>query len=95
MAGMWASWVMDGYPVARAATSNGHWVYTLYSNGNNYPFVHALDTVNRTAVCIGVPWNWATDQTAINSATLEVLGGKLSIAGKFVLDRTTFKVTKS
>jgi hypothetical protein len=89
-----ASWVMDGYPVARAATSNGHWVYTLYSNGNNYPFVHALDTVNRTAVCIGVPWNWATDQTAIDSATLEVRGGKLSIAGKFVLDRTTFKVTK-
>jgi hypothetical protein len=90
-----ASWVMDGYPVARAATTNGQWVYTLYSNGNNYPFVHALDTVNRTAVCIGVPWNWATDQTAINSATLAVRGSKLTIAGKFVLDRTTFKVTKS
>jgi hypothetical protein len=89
-----ASWVMDDYPVARAATANGNWVYTLYSNGNNYPFVHALDTVHRTAVCIGIPWNWVSDQTALNSATLSVKGGKLSIAGRFLLDRTTFKVTK-
>jgi hypothetical protein len=89
-----ASWVMEGYPVARASTTNGHWVYTLYSNGNNYPFVHALDTVTRTAVCVGIPWDWATDQTAINSATLSILRDKLSIAGKFVLDRSTFKVTK-
>jgi hypothetical protein len=88
------SWLMSGYPVARAQTDNGHWVYTLYSNQNNYPFVHALNTVDRTAVCIGIPWNWASDQTAINSATLEVQGGQLSIAGKFMLDRTTFKVKK-
>jgi hypothetical protein len=88
-------WLMDGYPVARAATANGHWVYTLYSDQNNYPFVHALDTVHRTAVCIGIPWNWVGDQTAINSATLAIKGEKLSIAGRFLLDRTTFKVTKA
>jgi hypothetical protein len=85
---------MSGMPVARASSADGRWVYTLYSVGDNYPFVHALDTVHRTAVCIGIPWNWATDQTAINSATLAIEGNALSIAGKFVLDRSTFEVTK-
>jgi hypothetical protein len=87
-------WNMNGYPVGRAASPNGRWVYTLYSNQNNYPFVHALDTVNRTAVCIGIPWDWSGDQQAINSATLEVKGGKLAISDRFLLDRSTFKVTK-
>lgn len=88
-------WLMNGYPVARAATENGRWVYTLYSNPNNYPFVHALDTVHRTAVCIGIPFDWTTDQAQINQSTLRVDGGKLNIGGSFVLDRTSFKVTKA
>jgi hypothetical protein len=87
-------WLMEGYPVARAATENGRWVYTLYSSGNNYPFVHALDTVHRTAVCTGIPWNWTADQQAINNATLRVEGGKLAIGSEFMLDRATFKVKK-
>ncbi len=88
-------WLMNGYPVARATTENGRWVYTLYSNPNNYPFVHALDTVHRTAVCIGIPLDWTADQQTINDATLRVDGGKLKIGALFVLDRATFKVTKS
>jgi hypothetical protein len=87
-------WLMNGYPVARATTGNGDWVYTLYSNPDNYPFVHALDTVHRTAVCIGIPMNWTTNQAQINQATLRVEGGKLSIGSQYVLDRSTFKVTK-
>jgi hypothetical protein len=87
-------WLMNGYPVARATTENGRWVYTLYSNPDNYPFVHALDTVHRTAVCIGIPMNWTTNQAQINEATLRVEGGKLSIGGLYVLDRSTFTVTK-
>jgi hypothetical protein len=87
-------WLMDGYPVARASSADGRWVYTLYSNSNNYPFVHALDSVNRTAVCVGIPWDWSTDQQAINNATLTVKGGTLAISGRFALDRTTFKVRK-
>jgi hypothetical protein len=90
-----AGWLMNGYPIDRIATSTGRWVYTFYSNPSNYPFVHALDTVTRTAVCIGIPWNWVTDQSAINSATMSFKGGKLVIAGKFALDRSTFKVTKT
>ncbi len=87
-------WLMNGYPVARAATENGRWVYTLYSNPDNYPFVHALDTMNRTAVCVGIPFNWTTEQAQINQSTLRIEGGKLLIGGSFVLDRTTLKVTK-
>src|SRR5262245_38536462 len=87
-------WNMNGYPVARAESPDGRWVYTLYSNPNNYPFVHALDTVGQTAVCIGIPWDWTANQQAINGATLTVQGGKLAIGDRFLLDRTTFKVAK-
>jgi hypothetical protein len=90
-----ASWNMEGFPVSRVTTADGRWVYTFYANGNNYPFVHALDAVNRTAVCVGIPWSWATDQSAIDNATLKIVGGKLSIDGRFMLDRTTFEVTKT
>ena len=87
-------WNMNGYPVARATTQNGHWVYTLYSNANNYPFVHALDTIGRTAVCIGIPWDWTANQQEIDQSTLRIQGNKLMIGGRFVLDRATYKVVK-
>ena len=51
---------MTGYPVSRATAPDGRFVYTLYQQNDNYPFVHALDTVHRTAVCIGLPWKWWT-----------------------------------
>ena len=38
---------------SRAATSpDGRWAYTLYDGAGRHPFVHALDTVGRTAACI-------------------------------------------
>jgi hypothetical protein len=91
------SWNMEGFPVARATTADARWVYTFYSNADNYPFVHALDAVNRRAVCVGIPWKWTTaaDQSEISNATLKIVGGKLSIGGRFMLDRATFEVTKS
>jgi hypothetical protein len=88
-------WLMEGYPVARTASPGGRWVYTLYSNPNNYPFVHALDTVSRTAVCVGIPLNWTTAETTIDSSTLSVKGNELVLSSGYVLDRTTFKVTKT
>lgn len=42
---------MRGYPITRAMSPDGRWAYTLYGGGE-HPFVHALDTVERTAVCI-------------------------------------------
>jgi hypothetical protein len=47
------SWVMSGWPAARATTSDGRWVYTLYSNPGGFPFVHALDTMRGVAHCVG------------------------------------------
>jgi len=87
-------WNMNGYPVARATTKDGRFVYTLYSNANNYPFVHALDTVHRTAVCVGIPWDWTADQQAINESTLSIRGDQLAVGGRFLLDRSTYKVVK-
>jgi DNA-binding beta-propeller fold protein YncE len=49
-------WVMEGSPMTRATSADGRWVYTLYSRPGGYPFVHALDTVNGVAHCIGLPW---------------------------------------
>jgi hypothetical protein len=42
---------MTGAPVTRATSPDGRWAYTLYSSAP-HPFVHALDTERRTAVCI-------------------------------------------
>ncbi len=93
-----AGWVMAGYPIARAATSNGGWVYTLYRQDNNYPFIHALDTIHHTAVCVGLPANWTTDSGWISTARLKLDAGMLAIntqRGKtrFLLNTKTFRVT--
>jgi len=49
-------WVMAGYPLTRATSADGRWVYTLYARPDGYPFVHALDSVRGVAHCIGIPW---------------------------------------
>jgi hypothetical protein len=54
-------WVMRGFPVARATSGDGRWVYTLYRNDGGYPFVHALETVKGKAHCIGLPWQGSQD----------------------------------
>lgn len=96
-----AGWTMHGYPVARAATASGSRVYTLYSPGNNYPFIHALDTVAKTAVCVGLPLSWA-DQNTLNGARLKLSddGRRLTVSGPrlgapITVDTRTFKVTRA
>jgi hypothetical protein len=42
---------MGGLPMTRATGPGGRWVYTLYGGGTE-TFIHALDTVGRTAACI-------------------------------------------
>src|SRR5919197_5999117 len=46
---------MQGLPVTRLMSPDGRWAYTLYSRGDEEPFIHALDTQNRTAACIDLP----------------------------------------
>jgi len=43
---------MNGLPVTRVSSPDGRWAYTLYDAAGKHPFVHALDTRDRKAVCI-------------------------------------------
>jgi len=56
---------MSGAPVNRATTADGRWDFTLHLRGNGTGFIHALDTVRRSAVCVDLPWqamdSWAYD----------------------------------
>jgi hypothetical protein len=69
---------MRGYPVARATSADGGWVYTLYTRtpDGGRPFVHALNAAARAAFCIDLP-SWP-DQD-IFGARLELTsdGGQL------------------
>lgn len=89
------SWIMRGRATARATSTDGRWVYTLYTNPGGYPFVHALDTVKATAHCIGIPWP-ATDpnQNAVNNMPLSLTAKKLKIGAYATIDRKTLRVKK-
>jgi hypothetical protein len=43
---------MNGFPMTRVASPDGRWAYTLYDGAGKRPFIHALDTRDRKAVCI-------------------------------------------
>ena len=65
---------MSGVPLSRVMDARGRWAYTLYS-GHKHPFVHALDTERRTAVCIDL------DLRHLRGAALELHGGGLDVVG--------------
>jgi hypothetical protein len=46
---------MEGFPVTQVVPARNGWVYTLYSNDEHGPFVHALDAANGFAICIDLP----------------------------------------
>jgi hypothetical protein len=46
---------MTGIPMTRVTSADGRWAYTLYSRPSGAPFIHALDTTHRRAVCIDLP----------------------------------------
>lgn len=71
-------WVMQGWAVNRVTSADGRWAYTLYANPGGYPFIHALDTVNGVAHCVGLPWK-ATDQTAVYNFALALKGNSLAV----------------
>lgn len=54
-------WTMQGYPLSRATSADGRFVYTLYQNPGGTPFVHALDSLRGTAHCVGIPWQGGQD----------------------------------
>jgi hypothetical protein len=66
---------MSGVPLSRVSDTEGRWAYTLYS-GAKHPFVHALDTERRTAVCIDL------DLRNLRGVGLEIHGGRLDVVGE-------------
>ncbi|HEY8407890.1 MAG TPA: hypothetical protein VIK66_07930 [Gaiellaceae bacterium] len=95
-----ASWVMQGWAVTRATSANGRWIYTLYANPGGYPFVHALDTVNSVAHCVGLPWPATNgEQGAVFNYSLRLKGHMLAVRyqGGSVfrtINTTNWKVSK-
>jgi hypothetical protein len=68
---------MTGAPVTRATSPDGRWAYTLYSS-EPHPFVHALDTERRTAVCIDLD----RLRGGVWGATLQLHGPTLDVVGR-------------
>ena len=63
---------MRGIPLTRTSSADGRWAYTLYDGAGEEPFIHALDTEHRTAVCIDLP---ALTGANLSVIRLAVLGG--------------------
>ena len=68
---------MTGAPVTREASADGRWAYTLYDS-SPHPFVHALDTERRTAVCIDLD----RIRGGMWGATLQLSGPTLTVVGR-------------
>jgi hypothetical protein len=71
---------MRGYPVARATSPGGDWVYTLYTRAPDQGnvFVHALNAAGRYAFCIDLP-HWPS--------AANIWGARLEVSGPMVLVR--------
>jgi hypothetical protein len=86
---------MTGIPMTRLASSDWQWAYTLYSRAEGAPFIHALDTKNRAAVCIDLPWNVSPD--ALQNVRMKLREGQLLVTQRTTgllatVDLTSFKV---
>jgi hypothetical protein len=92
------SWVMQGLPVTRVSSADGRWAYTLYANPGGYPFVHALDTVNRSAHCVGVPWRGDGNEPWGMRLALRLDGKSLAVnrssgLGFVAIDLSSWKIS--
>jgi len=90
------SWVMEGSPLTRTTSADGRWVYTMYSRPGGYPFIHALDTVQGVAHCIGLPWTGG--QAALTNIRLGIRDGKLAVHWKsgrawLAVNTTNWRIT--
>ena len=89
---------MRGYPITRATSPDGRLAYTLYDGAGEHPFIHALDTVGRTAVCIDLHALMGRGDlydlrlaVSEDGTTLEVRGGSDAVA---VVDTRTYEVAE-
>jgi hypothetical protein len=87
---------MRGFPITRATSAGGRWEYTLYDGAGSHPFVHALDTVGRTATCIDL--DALAGHGDLAALRLAFDGGKLIVRDPtgplLAVDRATFRVSE-
>jgi hypothetical protein len=81
---------MVGTPMTRVMSRDGRWAYTLYQAEE--PFVHALDTVNRTAVCIDLPQLEGQD---LSATKLRLSPSTLRVGLRVTIDTRTHAVVKT
>ena len=90
---------MQGAPWARARSTDGAWVYTLYVKPGGTAFVHALDTAQRRAFCVDLPWHSTQEALARVRLSLALAGRALVLSKRgavgrlAIVDTQTFKVT--
>lgn len=88
--------LMIGQALTRATTRDGRWAHTLYAKPK-YPFIHALDSVRRKALCIDLPVGLSKSrQMGLrlklgSGRMLEVRNGRETVAA---VDTRTFEVHK-
>jgi hypothetical protein len=84
---------MRGVPFTRVTSPDGRYAYTLYAGGDK-PFIHALDTMSRSAACIDIPPIPLNDQISLRlrGRRLTVLAGGSPIS---YVDAATRKVSKA
>jgi hypothetical protein len=82
---------LRGWPSTRTTGPGGRWEYTLYA-GSKEPFIHALDTVHRTSICIDLPKRLAKAKR-IWSFKLELHGDRVAVVdrGKVVASASRFR----
>jgi hypothetical protein len=71
-------------PVTRIMSADGRWAYTLY-DGGSAPFIHALDTVARTAFCVELP--------ALRGAAVYTLRLARTASGSLAIERAGIPLT--
>jgi hypothetical protein len=86
---------MGGLPMTRVMSRDGRWAYTLYGGGDE-TFIHALDTVGRTAACIDLEMLAPGADLSRVRLVLSADGGRIRVrdAGELVatVDTRTFAV---
>jgi hypothetical protein len=70
---------MAGLPMSRATSPDGRWEYTLYDGGGHEPFIHALDTVGRSAVCIDLPQLEGRNDLSLMRLDVDPSGGPITV----------------
>jgi hypothetical protein len=86
---------MRGAPLSRATSADGRWAYTLYDGAGGTPFIHALDTRDRTARCIDL--GALAGRNDLWRLRLHMNGGQVAVRGPhgavLAVDTRTFAVT--